>query len=142
MLGTAHSGQAVSGPLLSLTNVIKKRGPACTLFQYMETAGAENSFEQSLKNAFGKHVIVGIRVYDRRDAELPDVGVMELQDAETGVKLWVDTSLRSVRESYRRAWEENSRRLQSALARSRVDSVSVATDEDYVKALIKLFKRR
>lgn len=137
-----HSGTALSEPLRYLTNALKKRCTAFMLSDFMEPAGDENRFEESLKIASGKHDIVGIRVYDRRDAELPDVGVMELQDAETGVKLWVDTSLRSVRESYRSAWEENSRRLQSALARSRVDSVSVATDEDYVKALIKLFKRR
>ncbi|MBP9547075.1 MAG: DUF58 domain-containing protein, partial [Tidjanibacter sp.] len=90
----------------------------------------------------GKHDIVGIRVYDRRDAELPDVGIMEVQDAETGRKMWIDTSLAALRDHYRGEWERLSRETASVLNRSRVDNVSVATDEDYVKALIKLFNRR
>ena len=65
-----------------------------------------------------------------------------VQDAETGRKMWIDTSLAALRDHYRGEWERLSRETASVLNRSRVDNVSVATDEDYVKALIKLFNRR
>ena len=133
--------QALSEPFRYLTNVLKKR---CTAFVPSDSSKTRSRkrFEDALKIASGKHDIVGIRVYDRRDAELPDVGIMEVQDAETGRKMWIDTSLAALRDHYRGEWERLSRETASVLNRSRVDNVSVATDEDYVKALIKLFNRR
>lgn len=137
-----HGGTALSEPFRYLTNVLKKRCTAFVLSDFMEPEEDRKRFEDALKIASGKHDIVGIRVYDRRDAELPDVGIMEVQDAETGRKMWIDTSLAALRDHYRGEWERLSRETASVLNRSRVDNVSVATDEDYVKALIKLFNRR
>ena len=137
-----HGGTALSEPFRYLTNVLKKRCTAFVLSDFMEPEEDRKRFEDALKIASGKHDIVGIRVYDRRDAELPDVGIMEVQDAETGRKMWIDTSLAALRDHYRGEWERLSRETASVLNRSRVDNVSVATDEDYVKALIKLFTRR
>lgn len=137
-----HGGTALSEPFRYLTNVLKKRCTAFVLSDFMEPEEYRKRFEDALKIASGKHDIVGIRVYDRRDAELPDVGIMEVQDAETGRKMWIDTSLAALRDHYRGEWERLSRETASVLNRSRVDNVSVATDEDYVKALIKLFNRR
>ena len=138
----AGRGTALSEPLRYLTNAIKKRCTAFLLSDFMVPEEDRKRFEDSLKIASGKHDVVGIRVYDRRDAELPDVGIVEVEDAETGCKLWIDTSLRAVRERYGAAWREGERFVDTALNRGRVDHVSVTTDEDYVKALIKLFKRR
>ena len=137
-----HGGTALSEPFRYLTNVLKKRCTAFVLSDFMEPEEDRKRFEDALKIASGKHDIVGIRVYDRRDAELPDVGIMEVQDAETGRKMWIDTSLAALRDHYRGEWERLSRETASVLNRSRVDNVSVATDEDYVKALIKLFNTR
>ena len=137
-----HGGTALSEPFRYLTNVLKKRCTAFVLSDFMEPEEDRKRFEDALKIASGKHDIVGIRVYDRRDAELPDVGIMEVQDAETGRKMWIDTSLAALRDHSRGEWERLSRETASVLNRSRVDNVSVATDEDYVKALIKLFNRR
>ena len=137
-----HGGTALSEPFRYLTNVLKKRCTAFVLSDFMEPEEDRKRFEDALKIASGKHDIVGIRVYDRRDAELPDVGIMEVQDAETGRKMWIDTSLAALRDHYRGEWERLSRETASVLNRSRVYNVSVATDEDYVKALIKLFNRR
>lgn len=137
-----HGGTALSEPFRYLTNVLKKRCTAFVLSDFMEPEEDRKRFEDALKIASGKHDIVGIRVYDRHDAELPDVGIMEVQDAETGRKMWIDTSLAALRDHYRGEWERLSRETASVLNRSRVDNVSVATDEDYVKALIKLFNRR
>lgn len=86
--------------------------------------------------------MVGIRVWDPREAELPDVGIVELEDSETGRKVWVDTSSRRVREHYATSWQEREQQVEELLRRNRIDSVKISTDEDYVSSLIKLFKQR
>lgn len=136
------TGTALSEPLIYLANVIKKRCTAFLLSDFIEPEEDRERFEDALKIASGRHDIAGIRVFDKRDAQLPDVGVIEVQDSETGCKMWVDTSIKAVRERYRKSWERRSVELTTLLNRSRVDNISVATDEDYVKALIKLFKKR
>ena len=85
---------------------------------------------------------MGIRVWDPREAELPDVGIVELEDSETGRKVWVDTSSRRVREHYATSWQEREQQIEELLRRNRIDSVKISTDEDYVSSLIKLFKQR
>ncbi len=137
-----HRNTSLSEPLRYLTNIIKKRCTTFILSDFLDTKEGESAFEEALKIASDKHDLVGIRIYDRRETELPDVGIVELQDAETGRKAWVDTSSRTVRDTYRRRWEENSQIIDTTLKRSRVDNVSIATGEDYVKSLIKLFKKR
>ena len=85
---------------------------------------------------------MGIRVYDPREAELPDVGIVELKDAETGRKLWVDTSSRAVREHYAEQWRRRSERIDDTLRHNRIDTATISTGGDYVTELIKLFKQR
>jgi uncharacterized protein (DUF58 family) len=133
---------SLAEPLRYLTGAIKKRCTAFLLSDFIVPPEEKEGFEESLKIASGKHDIVGIRIYDPREAELPDVGIMELRDAETGEKTWIDTSSARLRESYREAWLRDNAEVERILRRARVDSVSVATDEDYVKALIKLFGAR
>ena len=89
-----------------------------------------------------QHDIVAIRVYDRRMEELPDVGLMKLYDSETGQEMYVDTSSATVRNTHHKWFEENTLRCKDYLTRSHVDSVSVRTDQDYVKALMGLFAKR
>ena len=127
-----------------LTGAIKKH---CTVFVLSDFIDADlalqkSNFENALKIAASKHDIVAIRVYDQREYTMPDVGIVELCDAETAEKVWVDTSSSSVR----RAYEEHGQRMRllidSTLIRYRVDNVEISTDEDYVKALMLLFKKR
>ena len=134
------TGTDVGEALHYLTNVLKKRS---TAFVLMDCDGVERvSFEDPLKIASGKNDLVGIRIYDRREESLPDVGILELQDAETGEKVWVDTSSASTRKAYADHWTKTNTLIDHALSRARVDNVRIATDEDYVKSLMKLFKRR
>ena len=107
-----------------------------------DDAAKYEELEKTLKIASGKHDIVGIRVYDRRDAELPDVGLMEVVDSESGRRAWVDTSSRATREYYAAAWHKEHEVINRILDRARVDHADVAADQDYVKELIKLFGRR
>lgn len=137
------TGTDVGEALHYLTNVLKKRSTAFVLSDFMDCDGVERvRFEDPLKIASGKHDLVGIRIYDRREESLPDVGILELQDAETGEKVWVDTSSASTRKAYADHWTKTNTLIDHALSRARVDNVRIAADEDYVKSLMKLFKRR
>ena len=137
-----NNGTDISEGLRYLTNILKKRSTAFVLSDFMDTADGRARFEDALKIASGKHDMVGIRVYDRREQQLPDVGILELKDAETGEQVWVDTASRAVRDAYARNWEQTSALIDSSLKRCRVDNVKIATGEDYVTSLMKLFKRR
>ena len=133
---------ALSEAVRYLTNVNKKRCTTFILSDFINARSDRALAEDALKIATGKHDLVGIRVWDPREAELPDVGIVELEDSETGRKVWVDTSSRRVREHYATSWQEREQQVEELLRRNRIDSVKISTDEDYVSSLIKLFKQR
>ena len=121
-----------------LTNVIKKR---CTTFMISDFID-ENDFRNALTIANRKHDIVAIQVYDRSMAELPDVGLMKVRDAETGHEQWIDTSSRALRRAHNDWWIQRQGVLNETFTKSNVDSVSIRTDQDYVKSLLNLFAKR
>ncbi|MBR2049658.1 MAG: DUF58 domain-containing protein [Rikenellaceae bacterium] len=135
-------GTSLSEPLRFLAAVSKKRTTAFLLSDFMDSESDATAFEEALKITSGRHDLVGIRVYDQREQELPDVGILELEDAESGERVWVDSSSRRVREAYANDWARRNQRIETVLKQNRVDTATVATDEDYVAALIKLFKQR
>ena len=132
----------LSEPIRFLTNVNKKRCTTFILSDFLDSSRDEEALDDALKIARGKHDLVGIRVVDPREKELPDVGIVELRDAETGRKVWVDTASRAVREHYAARWQERSERINNTLKHNRIDTAEVSTDGDYVVELIKLFKQR
>lgn len=121
-----------------LTNVIKKR---CTTFMMSDFID-ENDFRNALTIANRKHDIVAIQVYDRRMADLPDVGLMKVRDAETGHEQWIDTSSKALRRAHHDWWMHRQGVLGETFTKSNVDSVSIRTDQDYVKSLLNLFAKR
>ena len=121
-----------------LTNVLKKRCTAFIISDFID----KNDFTNALTIANRKHDVVAIQVYDRRVAELPDVGLMKVRDAETGHEQYIDTSSKRLRQAHHEWWQEQQERMNMSFTKSRVDSISVRTDEDYVKALLNLFARR
>ena len=125
-----------------LTNVSKKRCTTFILSDFLSPKSELQQLEDALKIASSKHDLVGIRVVDHREVELPDVGIVELQDAETERKVWLDTSSRRVREHYAEQWRERERQTMEMLRKSRIDTATISTDGDYVVELIKLFKQR
>ena len=133
---------SISEAVRFLTNVNKKRCTTFILSDFLSPKSEQAQLEAALKIAGSKHDLVGIRVVDRREAELPDVGIVELQDAETDRKVWVDTSSRRVREHYAEQWRERERQTVEMLRRGRIDTATISTDGDYVVELIKLFKQR
>ncbi len=135
-------GTKLSEPLRLLTNVNKKRCTTFILSDFLDPAHDRTALEDALKIAGSKHDLVGIRVSDPREQALPDVGIVELQDAETGAKIWLDTSSRAVRDHYARLWQERSEAIEELLRRHRIDTATVSTAGDYVAELIKLFRQR
>ena len=121
-----------------LSSVQKRRTTAFILSDFY----VRNEFLQSLQICNRKHDVVAIQVYDQRARELPDVGLMKVVDAETGYEQYVDTGSKTLRQAYHKYWKNRQAQLEDTFNKSNVDHVSVATDEDFVKALLILFKQR
>lgn len=132
------SGTNIDVALQFMTNAIKKR---CTAFLISDFIDSHDFFK-SMSIANKKHDLASIQVYDRRDAEMPNVGLVRMRDMETGADKWIDTGSAAVRKAYAKAWYDRQQNLNSIVARSGVDLASVTTDEDFVKALLGLFRRR
>ena len=127
----------IAGALRYLTNAIKKSSTAFIISDFIDA-----NFERDLTIASRKHDVVAMQVYDIRETELPNVGLIKLKDAESGERVWVDTSDKRLRTTFKHAWGEGQLALQKAFTKSGVDLVSMSTSDDYVRALMKLFKMR
>lgn len=121
-----------------LTNVMKRRCTAFILSDFMDNT----DYTQPLDIANRKHDVVAIQLFDRRIEELPDVGLMLVRDSETGHLQYIDTSNRRVRKAHHQWWITQQTHLKNILTRSRVDVISIRTDQDYVRALMNLFAKR
>ena len=128
----------ISLVLKYLTNAIKKRCTAFLISDFIDKGG----FKDALTIANRKHDVVAIQVYDQRETELPSVGLMKVKDAETGAERRIDSSSAKVSSAFSEWWNTRQNEMNNAFKKCRVDSVSVRTDEDYVKALIALFEKR
>jgi uncharacterized protein (DUF58 family) len=132
----------ISEALRYLVGVNKKRTTTFLLSDLIDSPGDMSKLEDALKIASSKHDIMAIEVFDKCDSELPDVGIIEVRDAETGATEWLDTSSRKVRDFWREQYTERREKMQSLLRHNRIDFASVATNGDYVAELIKMFKQR
>lgn len=121
-----------------MTQAIKRRCTAFVISDFID----KNDFCQSLSIANRKHDVVAIQVFDKRIAELPNIGLVKMRDAETGADLIIDTSNKKVRDAHHRWWTNMNVKLKDTFNRSNVDSVSIRTDQDYVSSLMSLFAQR
>ena len=121
-----------------LTNVMKRRCTAFVLSDFID----RKDFKNAMTIANQKHDVVALQVYDRRLEELPAVGLMKVKDAETGIEQWIDTSSKAVRKAHHDWWIAQKTALDDIFQKSNVDSVSIRTDQDYVKSLMSLFAQR
>jgi uncharacterized protein (DUF58 family) len=133
----ASSYTNISEALRYLTNAIKKRSIAFIISDFID-----EDYEDALKIANRKHDIVALQIYDIRETEIPPAGFVRLKDAESGRLVWIDTASRKVRSAYTAWWASEQAKLASLFMKSGVDWTKIRTDEDYVKPLIKLFKKR
>jgi len=128
----------ISSVLKYLTNAIKKK---CTAFVFSDYIDKGN-YQHALTIANKKHDMVAIQIFDEREADMPKIGMIKIKDAESGIEKYVDTDSSRVRDTYKQWWDKRQTEMKDAFKRSRVDSVSIRTDEDYVKALLGLFNKR
>jgi len=133
-----NAGTNIPGALRYMTSVIKKRSTAFVISDFIDT----RDFQTDLTIANRRHDVVAIQVYDKRETELPPVGLVRVKDAETGAERQIDASSQAVRKAYRQWWAHQQETLSDAFKKSKVDSVSVSTDQDYVRALMGLFNLR
>jgi uncharacterized protein (DUF58 family) len=138
----AGQGTSLAEPLRYLSNVLPKRSTAFVLSDFLFPAQDEGPLRDALKIASSKHDVVAVRTADRREGEMPDVGPVEFVDAETGKRLWVDTSSRRVREDYGEAHRARVASIVALLKHYKVDTAQTLTGEDYVVELVKLFGKR
>ena len=127
----------ISEALRYFTNAIKKK---CTAFVISDFVGSD--FEQALKIAANRHDIVALQIADKGEAEIPNLGLLELQDPETGKRFWADTSSQKVRDSYAQWWTTLTNNNLDTFRHAGIDVAQLYTDEDYVPALSALFARR
>lgn len=130
-------GTNVSEALRYLTNVQKKKTTSFIISDFID-----DDCYDALRIANYKHDVIALHVYDKREAELPNVGLVKVRDAETNQFMWLDTSNAGVRKQYRETWVEANKKLKETFTRAGVDNVRIGTDEDYVKPLLQLFKQR
>jgi len=131
------NGTDISESLRFLTNAIKKR---CTAFLISDFR--DKGYARSLQVANNKHDVAALHIFDRRETTLPPVGLIRVLDAESGKERWIDTSRSKVREQYALKWESHVEMMKEIFSRAGVDHVSLQTGADYVKPLMRLFKKR
>jgi uncharacterized protein (DUF58 family) len=132
-----HKKTNIQLALKYLTNVIKKRSIAFVISDFMD-----DNFTDALKIANKKHDLIALRIYDKREQELPNVGLIKLLDAETGVQKWIDTSDKSVRDTFFINGKKRESYLKDVFNKSGVDTANINTSESYIPPLTSLFKRR
>ncbi|HRY32794.1 MAG TPA: DUF58 domain-containing protein [Bacteroidales bacterium] len=132
-----RQGTDIGAALQYFTQVIKKR---CTAFLF--TDFFDSGYENALKIAARKHDLVAIRIVDPRERELPDMGLVKLKDTESGRMMWVDTSLKEVRDQFKQQASRSEEAINWLMSRSGIDWTQISVDEDYVNPLMRLFKKR
>lgn len=136
-------GTDISEALRYLTNAIKKRCTAFLLSDMLDVDSEGNPrYEDALKVAAGRHDLSVIEVYDPRERDIPDIGLVNVKDSETGRSMWVDTSSRRMRKTYHEWFSRMSEASERIFMRYKIDNVSIATDQDYVQSLLAFFKKR
>ncbi len=131
-------GTDISVALEFLTNAIKKRATSFILSDFID----RHDYSHAMLMANKKHELSAIQVYDERDAKLPDVGLIHAADLESGEIRWIDTSSKSVRTAFEKAWYASQQHLNEAALKSGVEMASIRTDEDFVKALLAIFRQK
>lgn len=137
-----HNKTNIGDALRYFTNVIKKRSIAFIISDFMDFNKDTSAFEDALKIAAKKHDLVGLKVYDERETILPDIGLIKMKDAETGIIKWIDTSDKKARNDYFAWWKGREKYLHDLFIRSGMQSVNLRTDQNYVQPLMNFFKSR
>jgi uncharacterized protein (DUF58 family) len=127
----------INEALKFLSNVMKKKAIVFVLSDFMD-----DDYEQTLKIAGRKHDVTGIKIFDKHDAEIPNLGMVTMQDSETGTVQLINTSSKKIRNNYK----ANALRLddyyKKTFSRSGAGTITTRVDENYVKNLLGYFKHK
>ena len=132
-----HRRTKISEGLRYLTSAIKKRSIVFLVSDFLD-----DGYEDALKIAAKKHDLIGVKLYDPREASLPPVGLMRVHDAESGEALWVDAGDPMVRSRYAQWWNDQSARQDKMFRRNGVDSIDIRIDQSYIAPLMAFFRAR
>ena len=127
----------IAEALRYFTNAIKKRSTVFVISDFID-----KNFKKALQIANHKHDVIALQIFDERETELPPIGLVKMKDAETGKEIWVNTSNKKLRQKFKADRLKFNAELKNTFAQSGVDFVKIRTDEDYIKPLIRLFKKR
>ena len=132
-----HKATDIAQALQYFSNIIKKRATAFMISDFMDS-----NFEQAWRAAKNKHDLIALKVFDVRETELPNVGLLKMKDAENGQEVWVDTSSKKVRDTYRKHWLQSEVYTEDLFKKTGTDYAKLRTDLSYVMPLMNLFKKR
>lgn len=132
-----HSGTNISEALKYFNNVVKKKSIAFLISDFMN-----QGYSDALNISARKHDLIGLHIYDEREAVLPDAGLMQLQDAETKQQFWIDSSDKKLRDEYAKAFQQNLKNTKELFGRCGAQVESIKTEDNYVISLMSMFKRR
>jgi uncharacterized protein (DUF58 family) len=131
------NGTNITEALKYFNNVIKKKSIAFLVSDFMSSG-----YKDALSIASRKHDLIGLHIYDQREAQLPDVGLMKVVDAETGREVWVDTSNKQLRDTYAKNFAANLKGTKELFGKSGAQLESIKTEDNYVIALMNMFRKR
>lgn len=132
-----HQGTNIKEALKYFTSAIKKR---CTAFLISDFLA--DDFSNELKIANKKHDIIGLQIYDERELEIPNVGLIQMVDPETKQHFWFNSSSKKNRIAFKANALKQQKEIEEALRKSGVDLAKIGTHQSYVAPLMNLFKRR
>lgn len=133
-----HNATDIATALHYFTDAMKKHATTFLISDFIYN----HDYSKALSVARNRHDVIAVQIYDKRDTSMPDIGLVKVADLESGQEKWIDTSSKKIRQAYSRWWYERQQKMSESMSRARVDVASIATDEDYVSALMSLFRRR
>lgn len=138
-----QTGTNISEALKYFNNVVKKKSIAFLVSDFLSGSVADkNDFKKSLNIVGKKHDLIGLHIYDEREANMPDIGLAKVADSETGAEFWIDTSDKVLRDKYARNFTENVRNTKDLFGKSGAQLESIKTEDNYVISLMNMFKKR
>lgn len=136
-LEPGQNGTDIAAALKYFSNVIRKRSTVFLLSDFLS-----QNYGEAMKSVNNQHDLIAMQIYDKRELELPNVGLLKVKDAETGRETWLDTSRKKIRQHYEKAWLKSKAELEDFLRKNGIDYIPLRTDRDYVVPIMNFFKSR
>ena len=141
-----QTGTNLPEALKYFNNVVKKKSIAFLVSDFLSKDSGQEKFQKDFKKSLSivgkKHDLIGLHIYDEREANMPDIGLAKVVDSESGKEFWIDTSDKALREKYAKTFHENVRSTKDLFGKSGAQLESIKTEDNYVISLMNMFKKR